>query len=145
MISVPQKVTNFAQIIRTRRRALELTQAELAQRIGTSTPYVGYLEAAKRHPSQRVLGKLAAALGLDLRELFLLANPRVAAIAAPPVSQGIHGTPWNDFLKDARLRRAHRITEKEIETLSRVATMGEVRSPRDFVYVLNVIRIALGH
>src|SRR5208337_1373548 len=136
MISVPQKITNFAQIIRARRRALELTQAELAQRIGTSTPYVGYLEAAKRHPSQRVLGKLATALGLDLRELFLLANPRVAAIAAAPVNQGIHSAPWNDFLKDARVRRAYRITDQEIETLARVAMMGDVRSPRDFIYVL---------
>ena len=91
-----------------------------------------------------MLGKLAAALGLDLRELYLLANPGVAAIAVPPQDQGIHGSPWNDFLKDTRLRRVYRITDPEIETLSHVAMMGEVRSPRDFVYVLNVIRIALG-
>ncbi len=141
---MPHKVTNFARIIRARRRALELTQAEVAQRIGTSTPYVGYLEASKRHPSQSVIGKLAAALGLDLRELFLLANPRVATMAVPPVNQEIHGSPWNDFLKDARLRRAYRMTDQEIETLSRVAMMGEVRSPGDFVYVLKVIRLALG-
>ena len=57
----------FAQMIRARRRALDLTQAELARRIGTSTPYVGYVEAGKRHPSQMVLGKLAVALHLDLR------------------------------------------------------------------------------
>jgi transcriptional regulator with XRE-family HTH domain len=134
----------FAQMIRARRRALDLTQAELARRIGTSTPYVGYVEAGKRHPSQMVLGKLAVALHLDLRELFLLANPRVAAIAMPPLNQGIFGSRWNDFLGDARLRRAYRVTGQEIETLSRVAMMGEVRSPRDFIYVLNVIRLALG-
>jgi len=141
---VPRKVTDFTQVIRGRRRALDLTQAELAQRVGTSTPYIGYVEAGKRHPSQRVLGKLAVALSLDLRELFLLANPGVAAIAVPPVNQRIHGSSWNDFLKDTRLRRAHSITERELETLSRVAMMGEVRSPRDFVFMLNVIRLALG-
>ena len=75
---MPQNTRKLAQLIRLRRRALDLTQAELARRIGTSTPYVGYMEAGKRHPSQTVLGKLAAALGLDLRELFLLANPAVS-------------------------------------------------------------------
>ena len=62
----------------------------------------------------------------------------------PPLNQGIFGSRWNDFLGDARLRRAYRVTGQEIETLSRVAMMGEVRSPRDFIYVLNVIRLALG-
>jgi transcriptional regulator with XRE-family HTH domain len=144
MTSVRRKPTTFAQVIRGRRRALDLTQAQLAQRIGTSTPYVGYLEGGQRHPSQKVLGKLAAALGLDFRELFVLANPRVAALAAPANHNGNHGSPWDDFLKDTRLRRVHRITEQEIETLSRVAMMGDVRSPGDFLHVLFVIRLALG-
>jgi transcriptional regulator with XRE-family HTH domain len=141
---MPQNARKLGQILRVRRRALDLTQAELARRIGTSTPYVGYMEAGQRHPSQTVVGKLAVALGLDLRELFLLANPRVAAIAVLAPKQGTYGSTWNKFLRDVRLRQAYRMTEQEIETLSRVAMMGEVRSPRDFIYILNVIRLALG-
>jgi transcriptional regulator with XRE-family HTH domain len=142
---VDRKHTNFAQTIRARRRALDLTQAQLAHRIGTSTPYVGYLEGGQRHPSQKVLAKLSTALGMDFRELFMLANPRVAALTAAENHNGDHRSPWEKFLKDSRLRRAHSITDQEIQTLSRVAMMGEVRSPRDFLHVLFVIRLALGH
>ncbi len=39
------KERNFGQVIRERRRQLDLTQEEVARRIRTSTPYVGHLEA----------------------------------------------------------------------------------------------------
>jgi len=55
---------NFGQILRERRRKLDLTQQEVARRIKTSTPYVGHLEAGKRHPSDKIIGRLAEVLGL---------------------------------------------------------------------------------
>ena len=63
------QVNAFAQHIRSRRRVLDLTQEEIARRIGTTTPYVGHLEAGKRHPSEKVVVKLADALGLDRAEV----------------------------------------------------------------------------
>jgi len=36
------KERNFGQVIRERRRQLDLTQEEVARRIKTSTPYVGH-------------------------------------------------------------------------------------------------------
>ena len=66
---------SFANVIRERRRQLDLTQEEVALRINTSVPYVGLLEAGKRHPSEKVVTKIAQVLGLDARQLFLLANP----------------------------------------------------------------------
>lgn len=133
----------FGQVIRDRRRQLDLTQEEVARRIKTSTPYVGHLESGKRHPSDRVLSRLAEVLLLDKRELFLLANPQAAALLEAKDQQDSKSA-WSEFRKDERLRRIHSITDQEMEALSRVALMGEVRSKQDFLYILNTIRQALG-
>jgi len=42
-----RKERTFGQVIRDRRRQLDLTQQEVARRIKTSTPYVGHLESKK--------------------------------------------------------------------------------------------------
>jgi transcriptional regulator with XRE-family HTH domain len=135
------RTRNFGQIIRERRRQLDLTQEEIARRIGTSTPYIGHLESGKRHPSEKVVTKLADVLGLDRRELFFLANPGAKALLSQP--QSSVASAWDEFRRDERMRRAHSITGDEMDTLSHVALMGEVRSPRDFVYILNTIRQAV--
>lgn len=137
------KGRTFGQIIRERRRQLDLTQEEIARRINTSTPYVGHLESSKRHPSDRVVTKLAEVLGLDKRELFFLANPGARALVH---SQAQSNSPsaWEDFRRDDRLKRLHNISSDEMEMLSRVALMGDVGSSRDFVYILTTVRHALG-
>ena len=70
-----EKGRTFGEVLRRRRRELDLTQGELAQTIETSTPYVGLLESDQRHPSDAIVSKLADALGLERSELFFLANP----------------------------------------------------------------------
>ncbi|MGO9061201.1 MAG: helix-turn-helix transcriptional regulator [Candidatus Binataceae bacterium] len=131
----------LSKVIRDRRRALDLTQEELASRIGVSTAYVGHLETARRQPSEPVLLKLVNVLGFDYRELFLLANPDAVEIVSSVAGEGHHS--WDKFLNDRRLRKLHRISNRELEMLSRVAAMGDVRSPHDFLFVLNAIRNAL--
>jgi transcriptional regulator with XRE-family HTH domain len=137
------KENAFAQRIRARRRGLDITQEEVARRIGTSTPYVGHLESGKRHPSEKIVVKLADILGIDRAELFLLANPQAEAIISEPVKSSATSA-WNEFRNDKRLHRLHDITSDEMNILSRLALMGNVRSPRDFLFVLNSIRQAFG-
>jgi len=137
------KERSFGQVIRERRRQLDLTQEEVAHRIKTSTPYVGHLESAKRHPSDKILTRLAEVLGLDRRELFFLANPRAHALLSPE-SESAPDSAWDDFKKDEQLRRVHNIAVDEMEILSRVALLGDVRSARDFIYILNTVRHAVG-
>jgi len=137
------KERNFGQIIRERRRQLDLTQEEVAHRIKTSTPYVGHLESGKRHPSDKILTRLAEVLGLDRRELFFLANPRAQALLSPEAPASTIPA-WEDFRKNEQLRRVHSISNEEMEMLSRVALLGEVRSARDFIYILNTVRHAVG-
>lgn len=138
----PKKRT-FGQVLRDRRRQLDLTQQGVARRIKTSTPYVGHLEAGKRRPSNVVLSRLADVLGLNRRDLFILANPKVVELLGS--CEGNKGaSAWDLFRRDEALLRVHSITTEEIEILSKVAQMGEVISPRDFIFVLHAVRQALG-
>ena len=134
---------NFGEVIRTRRIELRLTLREVAVRVGTSKPYIAHLESGNRHPSQKVVAKLAEVLGLDNRELFLLANPQAKALVSVG-PRGAEGSVWEDFRKNEALQRLHNITSEEMEVLSRVALLGEVYSSRDLIYVLNAIRHAVG-
>jgi transcriptional regulator with XRE-family HTH domain len=133
----------FGQVVRDRRRQLNLTQEEVARRIKTSTPYVGHLETDKRHPSERVISRLAWVLDLDQRELFFLANPQTEAFLSARAESDA-ASVWDRFSKDDPLRRAHNISGGEMEMLSRVPVLGDVRSPREFIYILNSVRHALG-
>lgn len=137
------RARSFGQVIRERRRQLDLTQADTARGIKTSTPYIGHLETNKRHPSARTVARLAEVLGLDRRELFFLANPRAQALLSPEVETPAESA-WDDFRKNEQLRRVHNVTSSEMEMLSRVALLGDVRSPRDFIYILNTVRHAVG-
>jgi transcriptional regulator with XRE-family HTH domain len=137
------KERTFGTIIRDRRRQLDLTQEDVARRIKTSTPYVGHLESGKRHPSDKILTRLAEVLGLDQREMFFLANPRAQELLSPPVEVEANSA-WDDFRRNEQLLRIHNVTNEEMEMLSRVALLGEVRSTRDFIYILQTVRHAVG-
>lgn len=137
------KEPSFGQVIRERRRQLGLTQEEVARGIKTSTPFVGHLEAGKRHPSHKTLTRLAEVLGLDRRELFFLANPGALALVSPDIKSKIDSS-WDDFRKNEQLRRVHNIASDEMEMLSQVALLSGVLSSRDFIYILNTVRHAVG-
>ena len=133
----------FGSVIRARRRQLNLTQEELAVRIKSSVPYIGHLETGKRHPSANIVTRLAEVLGLDLRELFFLANPETKPLVVEPAHS--NGTSaWEAFRGNVSLLKLNNITEQELQALSGVAMLGNVRSPRDFMFILNTIRQALG-
>ena len=132
----------LGQVIRERRRQLNLTQQGVARRIKTSTPYIGHLEADKRRPSILVISRLAAVLGLDQRDLFMLANPKAADLITPNESES-RKSAWNEFRTAMQIQRAHQITAEEMKLLSKIAAMGEVSSPRDFIFIIDAVRYAL--
>jgi transcriptional regulator with XRE-family HTH domain len=137
------KDPDFGEVIRRRRRELNLTQDEVASRIKTSTPYVGRLESGKRHPSEKIVARLAEVLGLDKRELFFLANPRAQTLLSAEPEKA-ESSAWEQFRKNDHLLRIHNVSNEEMELLSRVALLGEIHSPRDLIYVLNAVRHAVG-
>jgi transcriptional regulator with XRE-family HTH domain len=132
----------FGRTIRERRLHLGVTQREVALRIGASTPYIGHLEANKRHPSDKVLERLAKALDLDPGVLFMSANPVAERLIKS--TDAVNGTSaWDALREDKTFQRLHHITLAEIKFLSTVAKLGEVSSRRDYLQILNVIRHTL--
>jgi transcriptional regulator with XRE-family HTH domain len=60
----------LAANIRERRRVLGITQANLAERVGTSTHYIGQIELKNKFPTPEMLERIAAALEIDSPQLF---------------------------------------------------------------------------
>jgi hypothetical protein len=100
------------------------------------------LEKGGRHPSKNVLVKLADVLRLDRRELFFSANPETKILVSDRKPSSAPSA-WDLFSNDRNLRKVHKVSDDEMRTLSQVALMGEVRSPQDYLFILNTIRHAL--
>jgi len=65
------RVTDIlAKNMKSYRIALGFTQAYLAEKIDTSTNYIGLIEKRKRFPSPEMIERIAAALGIEPKELF---------------------------------------------------------------------------
>jgi transcriptional regulator with XRE-family HTH domain len=60
----------FSANLRRFRVARGLSQAKLAEKIGSSYHYVGMLETQKKFPSSDMIHKLSSALSIDPTELF---------------------------------------------------------------------------
>ena len=60
----------MAKNMKAYRNALGLSQAKLAEKVGTSTHYIGMIETKNNFPSPEMLERIAAALGIDTLDLF---------------------------------------------------------------------------
>jgi len=67
-------MTNIREILaknmKAYRNALGLSQARLAEKVDTSTHYIGMIETKNNFPSPEMLERIAAALGVDTIDLF---------------------------------------------------------------------------
>jgi transcriptional regulator with XRE-family HTH domain len=69
--------------MKRRRQILGISQARLAEKVGTSTHYIGQIELKNKFPTPEMLERIAAALEIDSPELFsmiALSFPAEAAI-----------------------------------------------------------------
>jgi transcriptional regulator with XRE-family HTH domain len=56
--------------MKTQRHILRITQAQLAERVNTSTNYIALIETEKRFPTAEMLERIASALEIDSPALF---------------------------------------------------------------------------
>jgi transcriptional regulator with XRE-family HTH domain len=67
-------MTNIREILaknmKAYRNALGLSQAKLAEKVDTSTHYIGMIETKNNFPSPEMLERIAASLGIDTLDLF---------------------------------------------------------------------------
>jgi DNA-binding XRE family transcriptional regulator len=131
----------LGEVLLRRRKQLGLTQAQVAAKVHCRPNYIGYLEANARRPSHGVLQRLAKALDLDVQELFFLAHPHMRSVVQPPPA--MQGSAWERFKANKRMHTRQGITRRELSALESVAALGPVRTQRDFLFVLQVIRQAL--
>ncbi|HET9495729.1 MAG TPA: helix-turn-helix transcriptional regulator, partial [Chloroflexia bacterium] len=97
--------SSFGEWLRARRRALDLTQCELAQRVGCAEDTIGRIETGTRRPSKQVAALLADALGVPMQSHWdfvrfardggasALALERTAVLSAATGDEGRGLTP----------------------------------------------------
>ena len=62
--------TTFCENVKRRRKALGLTQVEIADRLGVSQPSYAQVESGRREPSLGLIQRVAAALEIEPAELL---------------------------------------------------------------------------
>jgi len=67
----------LSQNIRSRRKALGLSQEKLAEKAGTASNYIAMIENCKQFPSTEMLENIAGALEMDTLELFNGSNAEI--------------------------------------------------------------------
>jgi transcriptional regulator with XRE-family HTH domain len=135
----------LGRAIRERRHELGLTQEQVARRVKVGGHHLGQIERGERHPSNKLVARLVKVLGFEGNLLFLLANPQARELLSDAAgAKAVQSSSWDLFRKNEPLKRLHRLTSVEMSILSDIASMGEVRSERDFICIINAIRQALG-
>jgi len=56
--------------MKVQRQILGISQAKLAEKVNTSTHYIGMIESEKKFPTPEMLERIAAALDIDAPSLF---------------------------------------------------------------------------
>jgi transcriptional regulator with XRE-family HTH domain len=69
-VKITQQDVRIGKRIAKLRRERGFTQERLAERIGVSLTWIGYIETAKRRPNIKMLYRLSKALQVDPGELL---------------------------------------------------------------------------
>jgi transcriptional regulator with XRE-family HTH domain len=72
----------LGETVRIRREGLGLTQHSLRRKLGVEASHVAFIESGRRRPSLKLIGQLADILGLDRRDLSIMAHPEVRELIA---------------------------------------------------------------
>jgi transcriptional regulator with XRE-family HTH domain len=96
-------MTNIREVLalnmKKHRQARGWSQAKLAEKIGTSTHYIGMLETRAKFPSSEMIQKLSFALGIDPTELFYKEiNPQITMKKTQKAAFEDVGEALNQFI-----------------------------------------------
>jgi len=133
----------LGSVVKTARDEARMTQRDLAKAVGIKASHVAYIENSRRRPSIPLINRLSETLGLDAKELLILAHPDVKQIVdgdRPPAKKG--DGAWPRFASNHALVRRHAITKGELKILKQVALLETVAHPGHFIFILNAIRQA---
>jgi transcriptional regulator with XRE-family HTH domain len=70
----------LGSVVKEARDGARMTQRDLAAAIGVKASHIAYIENSRRRPSIPLIISLSKTLGLDAKELLMLAHPAVKQI-----------------------------------------------------------------
>lgn len=74
MVNTKKKITQkdykYGRHLQKVRQSKDITQEELAEKIGTSQTWIAYIETGRNKPNLDMLGKIARALGVQVKDLI---------------------------------------------------------------------------
>ncbi len=140
-----KQTKSLGKVLKERRTQLGLTQRVLADQVGIKGSHVAYIESGRRRPSLALLERIATALGLDRRELFVLAHPEAKGIIDSPAQPKpgpppTKGNAWQQFVNDRSLLARYNVTQRELKALKQLSLLGYVLTSREFLAILSLIR-----
>src|SRR5258708_39396350 len=110
--------------VKEQRDALRFTQRELAAKVGVKASHIAYIENGFRKPSLSLLRRLADTLGLDPRELLLLAHPDAKYLMVQRDQPAPRDDDaWERFVSDRAMLRAHKVSRAELRVLKQVSLL----------------------
>jgi transcriptional regulator with XRE-family HTH domain len=133
---------SFGQVLKNARKALRITQRQLAARAGIEPSYVAYLENGQRRPSLKLLGRLAEVLALEKYQMLLLAFPETGSLLGSRSRVRPEVPAWDQFANNKALIARYNIQPNELRVLSQANLLGRITEPRFFLFILNAIRQA---
>ena len=95
--------------MKVQRQVLGITQERLAEKVNTSTHYIGMIENEKKFPTPEMLERIAAALEIDAPALFSLKS-------YPSSDAGTIAKFQEQVLNDIAQVIAYRVKELELNT-----------------------------
>ncbi len=73
-MGAPKKTTKqdyrLGRKIQKIRQEKSITQEQLAEKVGVSTTWIGYIETGYKRPNLKMIYKIARALGIKVKDIF---------------------------------------------------------------------------
>jgi len=138
------RTKTFGQVVKQSRDSRELTQRQLAGRLGVKASHIAYLESGQRRPSIRLLIRIAKVLDLEGKELLFLAHPEARHLVTDSGAKDEEAprSAWERFVSDKALLKRNHVAPAERQFLKRVSLLKSVTRPDYFLSILNSIRQA---
>jgi len=137
-----RNINQLGEKVRSHRKSLGLTQRSLAQKLGVEASHVAFIESGRRKPSLKLVGRLADILGFDRQTLLILTHPEAKDLIAD-ARQETRPKPapsWQRFVKNRELLARYNVTDRELRALENLSFLGTVRSAKEFLAILTLIR-----
>jgi transcriptional regulator with XRE-family HTH domain len=137
-----KNINQLGELVKSRREGLGLTQRSLAEKLGVEASHVAFIESGRRKPSLKLVARLADMLALDRQQLLVLAHPEAKELIAQqtPEKPAKLSPSWRRFIENRELLARYNVTDRELRALESLSLLGTVRSAKEFLAILTLIR-----